>query len=833
MNAPRTLVELTPATQWVAWRNEDRDGKPTKVPYAAPDRRAEANDPTTWLTHDNAAGLAKIIVNDRGGGVGIELGPCRDLWPGLWLAGVDLDTCRDLATGQIEPWAQAILDRLGTYYETSPSGTGVKAFLLIDPADITPLRSIMRTQHGRQFKRANGSAHPPAIELHVSNRYFAVTWETLENSPNRLRLVPLEDLRWLLEDVGPVFAGKVGADRANGDDTILTRLNRTAARNKAVDAALRNAATMKGGSRSEGPLGLGAALKRAGWSFDHMKAALLACPATKEWAAEKLGEGDRQFDRIWEKAAASNDAPDGEQPWPAPLDFLTDNDAAPPELHPDHVPTAIWMYATDAGERMGVDPTNLALGGLVSCASVISDEWHIQPKRYDTTWIEQARLWGAIVGDPGILKTPVIAACTRPIDRLDAEARERHQEEMRAYRAEMKAWKARVDDDSAPEPRRPKLTRYLVEGTTIEALSEVLRDDEEAYHHAPAQKVLVRHDEMAEFIANLDRYRAGGRGGGDRGAYLRLYNGGRHTIDRIGRGSFAVPNWSACLLGGIQPEPIQRIAKDSDDDGLLQRFAYCVPGARPPGVDRKPDPKALQRYEGLFTQLVALHPPRPPGGGHPGAVVLHEQAHQHRENIEALARAMAALPDTSPRLRAVFKKWPGLFARLCLTFHLIAIADARQTSTQGPFLEVVPEATARQVADFMHDILLPHLLRAERLMFGTAQTTHAQWIAGHILAHRLDRITTRDIVRAYRALAAPEARDELAAVMASMVAIAWLEPEAPNNPVKQVLAWRVNPAVHIAFEARAEREREQRDNAREQLAADIEVLRQRRSGAAG
>ena len=512
--------------------------------------------------------------------------------------------------------------------------------------------------------------------------------------------------------------------------------------------------------------------------------------------------------------------------WPQPLDFFADTETATPKLQPAHLPTALWAFADDTSARMGVEPTSVAMSSLVSCASVISDEWCIQPKRYDTTWTEQARLWAAIVGLPSILKSPVIVACTKPIERLDAQARDKHQEEMRAYKIKLAAWKLAADKD-APEPRQPKLARYLVEGTTIEALSEALRDDDEAHQYAPAHKVLARHDEMAEFIANLDRYRTGGRGGGDRGAYLRLYNGGRYVLDRIGRGSFAIPNWSACLLGGIQPEPIQRIAKSCEDDGLLQRFMYCVPGGCPPGLDRKPDPHAVHRYAALFPILAALHPTRSVDGD-PAAVVLHEQAHQHREDINALTRAMMALPDTSPRLQAALGKWPGLFARLCLTFHVIDIADARRMGATPPHMDVVPEETARRVADFMHEVLLPNLLRAEAVMFATVQTTHAQWIAGLILAHRMDRITTRDVVRAYGALRSPEARDELAAVMASLVAIGWLEPEAPRNPVKPVFAWSVNPAVHIAFEARAERERKRRDIARDQLTADIEVLRRKR-----
>jgi len=297
------LSNFAPMRQWVAWRNEERKGKQTKVPYIGTGRKAEADDPSGWLTHDDAVKLAKENENGAGGGVGIQLGCCGN----LWLAGVDLDTCRDTQSGALEPWADEVLQRLGSYAEISPSGTGVKAFFLIDPADIDPAREIMGTTHGRQFKRADGGSHPPAIELYTSNRYFAVTWDGLADQPGELRHVGLDDLRWLVEVAGPRLAGKVKdanptGEPGDGSDDILSRLSRVASSDQRVATALRNAATMAGGSRSEGAFGLGGALKRAGWSFADMKAALLACPATREWAEEHGAEGDRHFLRIWERS---------------------------------------------------------------------------------------------------------------------------------------------------------------------------------------------------------------------------------------------------------------------------------------------------------------------------------------------------------------------------------------------------------------------------------------------------------------------------------------------------------------------------------------------------
>ncbi len=463
----------------------------------------------------------------------------------------------------------------------------------------------------------------------------------------------------------------------------------------------------------------------------------------------------------------------------------------------------------------------------MSCASVASDNWRVQPKRHDYSWTENPRLWGAIVGEPSILKTPVIRAATRPIDLLDAEARAHHAEDMRIYKQQLRL--AKADKSGAtPEPVHPKLNRYLIEGATVDAISEVLRDDREAYQCAPARKVLSRHDEMSEFFAGLDRYHPGGKGGSDRGAYLRLYDGDRYTVDRIGRGTFAIPNWSACFLGGIQPGPIQNIAKTAAEDGLLQRFLYAVPGPQEAGVDRKPDTKAQNQYNALFPALAALSPPRTPDGKHFQTVVFHADAHQHREAVDAMIRIMTLMPDTSPQLLSAFGKWPGMFARIALTFHLIELANAAANNITPPYYSlVITEETSRRAADFMLDIALPHLLRAHRLMFSTKQTGHASWIAGYILAEQLDRITSRDVVRAYGALRAPEARDELIDVMASLTTIGWLEPETPTNLMKPVNAWQVNPAVHVMFAPRHEREKARREKAREDIAAHIAALKRK------
>ena len=367
-------------------------------------------------------------------------------------------------------------------------------------------------------------------------------------------------------------------------------------------------------SRSGMDLSLAAMAKGAG--FSHLEASLILCAFAHGKANQEKWSNDGLRMRHVARTVLRSFEPKSKGDWPSPIDFLADAEmTGSPELKREHLPEAIVPFVFDTAARMGVDPAAVALPSIVSLASVIDDEWCIQPKQNDYTWTENPRIWEANVGDPSMLKTPILKAVTAPIDRMEAEAREQHEHDMRRYKSDMKIWKDSGGDPTS-EPPYPRLKRYMVEGTTVEAITEVLRNDAQAKQIAPANKVLIRQDEMSEWIAGFDRYRSGGKGGADRGAYLRLYNGGRWTVDRIGRGTFAIPNWSACVLGGIQPGPIRQIAREASDDGLLQRFCYCVPADQRRGEDRRPDGAGVARYEAVFPALAAMHPVRDSDGGY-------------------------------------------------------------------------------------------------------------------------------------------------------------------------------------------------------------------------
>src|SRR5438094_10493139 len=113
------LSDLADRSVWLAWRNELRGDRVTKVPYRAVGQHAKSDDPATWIGLEPAGELAEKIINDSGGGIGVILGiDCGDGW---LLGGIDLDTCLSGVT--MEPWAQEVIDRIDSYTEVSPSLT--------------------------------------------------------------------------------------------------------------------------------------------------------------------------------------------------------------------------------------------------------------------------------------------------------------------------------------------------------------------------------------------------------------------------------------------------------------------------------------------------------------------------------------------------------------------------------------------------------------------------------------------------------------------------------------------------------------------------------------
>jgi len=227
-------LDIRDLRQWLVWRSEERDGKPTKIPYSPiTGQRASSRTPETWTGYEEAVRACK---EEGYGGIGFMFTSEDDL------CGVDLDGCLDPVTGEIEPWAWTIIEKLDSYTEISPSGTGVHILVRGElPAG--------RNRKGR-------------FEAYDRGRYFTVTGKHLAGTS--------QTIERRQEELGVVVRRVFGEDSANGhtksvaaaetvdnglsNDEIIQKA--LAASNRARFSRLWNGDTDEYGSHSEADLAL-------------------------------------------------------------------------------------------------------------------------------------------------------------------------------------------------------------------------------------------------------------------------------------------------------------------------------------------------------------------------------------------------------------------------------------------------------------------------------------------------------------------------------------------------------------------------------------------------
>jgi hypothetical protein len=426
-------------------------------------------------------------------------------------------------------------------------------------------------------------------------------------------------------------------------------------------------------------------------------------------------------------------------------------------------------------------------------AAAIKDGIKLKASEHD--WIEAARLWGGLVGDPSAKKSPIIDAATKPLKKINKAMHE-------AYRAAKSRYDRLLKNEQrdAVEPANPRL---IIGDTTTEAAQEAFKDSPNG--------ILCHHDELSGFFGAMERYDGSGS---DRAFWLTSYNGGVYYLDRIKRGSYSIPNLSACLLGGIQPDRIRAVAISGVDDGLLQRLIPITVRPAEMPDDTAPSRGEVERYEELIERLYEMEPPAGisfqgsdtvPLVLSPGAqAVLKSVVREHHGLV-------GALEAVNKKLSSAIGKGDGLFCRLCVVFH--CIENAHAPALAG----VVTEDTASRVWRFLRTFIRPHQFAFFAGLLGLADDhERLQAIAGFILAKKLTRVAHRDAQRAARSLRGLDSRT-ITTLYEQLHAFGWLERPDPRR--SDGSSWLVNQDVHKLFAARGEAEQERRAAARKILTA--------------
>lgn len=309
--------------------------------------------------------------------------------------------------------------------------------------------------------------------------------------------------------------------------------------------------------------------------------------------------------------------------WPEPTPLPN---ALPPvdSFDADLLPEALRPWVMDIAHRMQCPADFPAVAALVALSSLIGARAVVQPKARDD-WQVVPNLWGAVIGRPGVKKSPALGEALRPLNRLQATEFELWQAAHDAWELDCKVAGMQGDDNEkkakgmanknpaaarallqpVDTPAEPLARRFIVNDATVEKLGELMQQN--------PWGTLSYRDELYGLLTGLDK--PGQEGA--RAFMLQSYDGNQgYTFDRIGRGTVHIPRVCLAMIGGIQPGRIQEyvrgaVAGGSADDGLLQRFGLTVwpdNAGEFIHVDQWPDTPAKQTAWAVFERLAALQP---------------------------------------------------------------------------------------------------------------------------------------------------------------------------------------------------------------------------------
>jgi hypothetical protein len=681
-------AELRERRQWLLHEN--------KRPLQADGRSASSTNAATWATFDDALAALKAKPR-RFAGVGFVF-TADDPY-----VGIDLDKCRDAATGDIAPWAQSIIDSLDSYAEVSPSGTGVHI--------------LCKGELPGDGSGAKEDYQSGAVEAYQHSRYFTVTGRAIGTARGARHCQNEIEALWR-----EVFGGRAlassAADLPPDPETTVTSEDIEACRTAL--GALPD--SIQGENGSDACLRAACDIRRRRIYGDKGRELLNEYNATKclpPWS-------EKELDHKWESARKFV--------LPAGSEFSIIDDSAEQtadvykKFPVDSLPEPLRRFVIAAAKAIGCDESYVVLPLLAVLASAIGNSRDLELK---PGWLVKAILWTAVIGESGTAKSPAQKVATKAIHDLEHAALCQYAAEIQIYEDE-KA-RRKDSDNSAASVKQPQRVRFIVSDTTVEALAPILQEN--------PRGVLLDRDELGGWLSSFNAYK--NSAGADESHWLTMYNAGRLQVDRkTGTRLVYVPRASVSITGGIQPGVLQRmLGVEHRESGLAARFLMAYPPRRSKrwtesGIDQS----LAAEIAAVVNRLFELQPESSGDHGFKPVVATlssgakaawiefyNAHAAEQEKLTGDLASAWSKLEETAARLALVihYAKWAATPAvDEAAAIEQTLFGDGDESAAQAA---ATPSVDVLDAADIQAGVTLAEWFKGEaRRVYAMLSETTAQ-----------------------------------------------------------------------------------------------------------
>ena len=171
--------ELKSLPNWVGWKLETKNNKPTKVPYSRPGVNASTKDPKAWVSFNDVCN----IISSKEKGIGF-------VFDGNGILGIDLDHCFNI-DGTIISKFKDVLFALNSYTEVSPSGNGLHIFIKCKEIPYYS-RDLPTDEHPEGMEHFGKKKNN--LEIYSKVRYFTITGIKWNGCPPDIKEYSVEEI---------------------------------------------------------------------------------------------------------------------------------------------------------------------------------------------------------------------------------------------------------------------------------------------------------------------------------------------------------------------------------------------------------------------------------------------------------------------------------------------------------------------------------------------------------------------------------------------------------------------------------------------------------------
>jgi hypothetical protein len=377
-----------------------------------------------------------------------------------------------------------------------------------------------------------------------------------------------------------------------------------------------------------------------------------------------------------------------------------------PTFPTDVLPEPLKQFVTEGSAHFPCPPDFLAIPLLVLLGGVFGKSRVLQVK---PGWKESSRLWWAIVGEPGTMKSPALRQVSTWIEQMQKEAiqewlqeKTEHEQALHRFKVDLQKWELDAKKQSGPQspapvkPPPPRCRRFIVDDITIEALAARLRDN-------PRGLTLLT-DELAGWAQGIGQYKK--QGGSDRKRYLSLWAGQTLIVDRAIGDPVFIADPFLSVIGGIQPDALRDLNPEAGmRDGFIHRLLLCEPPQVPIRYsDAVFTPSNLDKVGNLFKALHELKPELDDREAHmcsPQALSFTDRGKAQWAEWYDAHCAESVQNDFPAVLHGPWAKLRGYSVSISL---ILALAES-------PDATVVEEQAVLGAATLLDEYIKPHLRR--------------------------------------------------------------------------------------------------------------------------